>query len=202
MKKICTILLLFVFSIIFMCNVVYAADELSFNLTYTGDVVKGEQKDATVVLKGVGAPTYTNVRIKVDVTGPAVPSFIAYDSQGTRFDIAELGYWGPDAGFAVAGDFENTTPIQATFPEEGQYTVTLSLINVANNNDVITSKAFTINVEDNLVDNDVNDVNDTNDANNVTEIPTTGTTLGQYAVMCAVIFAVCYVGYFIYKRKV
>lgn len=202
MKKICTILLLFVFSIIFMCNVVYAADELSFNLTYTGDVVKGEQKDATVVLKGVGAPTYTNVRIKVDVTGPAVPSFIAYDSQGTRFDIAELGYWGPDAGFAVAGDFENTTPIQATFPEEGKYVVTLSLVNVANNNDVITSKAFTINVEDNLVDNDVNDVNDANDANNVTEIPTTGTTLGQYAVMCAVIFAVCYVGYFIYKRKV
>lgn len=199
MKKICTILLLFVFSIIFMCNVVYAADELSFNLTYTGDIIKGEQKDAIVVLKGVGAPTYTNVRIKVDVTGPAVPSFIAYDSQGTRFDIAELGYWGPDAGFAVAGDFENTTPIQATFPEEGQYTVTLSLINVANNNDVITSKVITINVEDNLVDNDVND---TNDANNVTEIPTTGTTIGQYAVMCAVIFAVCYVGYFIYKRKV
>lgn len=207
MKKVFTLLLIFLF--FFTINVTYAADELSFELTYTGDVIKGEEKDATVVLKGTNAPTYTNVRIKVDIAGPATPTIYAYDSLGTKIDIAQMGYWGPDAGFAVAGTFENTTPIQATFPEEGQYTITLSLIDIANNNNIITSKVITINVENNLVDNDTNDtnntvVNETNETNesNVTEIPKTGTSIGEYAVMCAVIFAICYVGFFIYKRKV
>lgn len=199
MKKVFTLLLVFLFAFTFTS--VYAADEFTFDLTYTGDVIKDQEKSATVVLKGTNAPTYTNVRIKVDISGPATPTIFAYDSQGTKIDIAQTGYWGPDAGFAVAGTFENTTPIQATFPKEGQYTITLSLIDIANNNNVITSKVITINVEDNLVDNNTNEANDTNE-NNVTEIPKTGTSIGEYAIMCAVIFAVCYVGYFVYKRKV
>ena len=204
MKKVFTLLLIFLF--FFTINVAYAADELSFELTYTGDIIKDEEKDATVVLKGTNAPTYTNVRIKVDIAGPATPTIYAYDSLGTKIDIAQTGYWGPDAGFAVAGTFENTTPIQATFTEEGQYTITLSLIDIANNNNVITSKVITLNVENNLVDNNqnntiVNEINETNE-NNVTEIPKTGTSIGEYAVMCLVVFAICYVGFFIYKSKV
>lgn len=199
MKKVFTLLLIFLF--LFTINVAYAADELSFELTYTGDIIKGEEKDATVVLRGTNAPTYTNVRIKVDIAGPATPTLYAYDSLGTKIDIAQTGYWGPDSGFAVAGTFENTTPIQATFPEEGQYTITLSLIDISNNNNVITSKVITLNVENNLVNNENNIVNETNE-NNVTEIPKTGTSVGEYAIMCAVVFAICYVGYFIYKRKV
>ena len=200
MKKVFTLLLVFLFTFTFTS--VYAADEFTFDLTYTGDVIKDQEKSATVVLKGTNAPTYTNVRIKVDITGPATPTIFAYDSQGTKIDIAQTGYWGPDAGFAVAGTFENTTPIQATFSKEGTYTITLSLIDIANNNNVITSKVFTVNVESDLVDNnDINEANDTNE-NNVTEIPKTGTSIGEYAVMCAVIFAVCYFGYFIYRKKV
>lgn len=204
MKKVFTLLLIFLF--LFTINVVYAADEFSFELTYTGDVVKDEEKDATVVLKGTNAPTYTNVRIKVDISGPATPTIYAYDSLGTKIDIAQIGYWGPASGFAVAGTFENTTPIQATFPKEGEYTITLALIDIANNNNVITSKVITLNIEDNLVDNEENNTveNTTNETNesNVTEIPKTGTSVGEYAIMCAVVLAICYVGYFIYKRKV
>lgn len=198
MKKIITLLLVFFFAFTFTS--VYAADELSFDLVYSGDIIRNQEKAATVILKGTDAPTYTNVRIKVDISGPATPSFIAYDSNGTKFDIAQTGYWGPDAGFAVAGTFENATPIQATFTEAGTYTITLSLINVASNNDVITSKVITLNVENDLVDN--NNVTETTNENNVTEIPTTGTTIGEYIAMCAFLFSVCYIGYFIYRRKV
>lgn len=204
MKKVFTLLLVFFF--VFTFSFVYAADELSFDLTYTGDIIKNEEKDAKVVLKGVNAPTYAKVRIKVDISGPATPSFIAYDSTGTKYDIAQTGYWGPETGFAVAGDFENATPIKATFPEAGTYTITLSLIDIQNSNSVITSKVITLDVEDNIVDNDDKEDDVTEDEkkeeeNQVTEIPTTGTTMGEYAAMCALVFSVCYIGYYVLYRK-
>ena len=37
--------------------------------------------------------------------------------------------------------------------------------------------------------------------NQVTEIPTTGTTMGEYAAMCALVFSVCYIGYYVLYRK-
>lgn len=54
--------------------VVKAADEYSFELTYSGDVVVNEEKSATVTLRGVDATTYARVRIKVDIQGPATPN--------------------------------------------------------------------------------------------------------------------------------
>ena len=196
MKKIFTLLLVFLFA--FTINV-YAAGEFSFDITYDGDIIKDQEKSATVVLEGTEAPVHNKVRIKVDISGPGTPTIYAYDSNQTKIDIAEVGYWGPAEGFKVEGTFENETPIQATFPEAGDYTITLSLLDLENENEVLTTEEFEITVEDNVVDNDEN--NDTNEEN-ITEIPKTGTSIGEYAIMCAVVFAICYVGYFIYKRKV
>lgn len=155
-------------------------------MQYTGDIVKNVEKDAKVLLVGVNGTAHTNVRIKVDITGPATPKILATDSNGTQHDIAQLGYWGPDAGFPVQGDFTNTTPIKATFTQEGTYTIKLSLIDVANANAVITSKTFTI-----AVANDQAPVNNTTTPpatnntltnNTIEELPQTGTSVGEYII--------------------
>ena len=122
----------------------YAADGYTFGLEYEGTIKVNEAKNAKVQLIGTNGPTYTNVRIKVDIQGPSTPKLLATDSAGNEYDIAQLGYWGPDAGFAVQGTFTNVTPVTATFDKAGEYTITLSLIDVSanTNNAIITSRAI------------------------------------------------------------
>ena len=154
-------------------------------MQYSGTVVKNVEKDAKVLLIGVNGTTYTNVQIKVDITGPATPKILATDSSGTEYDIAQLGYWGPPSGFAVQGDFTNTTPIKATFTEEGRYTIVLSLIDISNNNTIITANSFNIDVVSEetppttIVNNAI-----TNTSNNaiVEELPKTGTSIVEYVL--------------------
>ena len=205
MKKICTLLLAFLFTFTFCFNFVYAADEYTFDLTYEGKVIKNQEKSATVELIGVDAPTYTNVRIKVDIEGPATPTIYAYDSLGNKIDIAEVGYWGPGEGFAVSGTFTNTTPIQATFKEAGTYVIKLSLINVQNNNAVIATRDFTIDVqEENVAENNTTEEDEDNlieENNAVNEIPKTGRTVEEYTGIGVVILAIVSIGFIAYKRK-
>lgn len=197
MKKTVSILLAFV--LIFFVGSVYAADEYAFNLEYVGDVIVNEEKDAAVTLTGTNGTLYTNVRIKVDIEGPATPQLIAYDSNGTKFDIAQLGYWGPDVGFAVQGDFTNRTPIKATFTKAGDYKITLSLINVASNNSVITTKEITVTVKD--IEKPAENVIENVTENNVAEIPKTGASYEDMAFLAVAILAIIYIAYKIYFKK-
>lgn len=193
---------IFLVSFILLCLLIafalptYATTEntggnYDFSLNYTGDIVKDEDKEATVVLDGVNATPYTNVRIKVDViSGPGVPSIVAYDSQGIGYNIIEFGYWGPEAGFAVGGTFNNETPIVARFPEAGTYVIQLALIDVNNNSQVITSKQFTINVMENepVIDEPAVDNNISNEVNNVIEeIPQAGINIWTYLLILTVV---------------
>lgn len=171
-------------------NYVLAADEYHFDLQYTGTVIKNEEKDAKVLLVGQNGTLYPKVRIKVDVNGPAKPKLLATDSNNVEHDIAEIGYWGPPEGFPVQGDFTNTTPIKATFPEVGKYTITLSLINLADNG-VITTKTFEINVISKQ--EEIPDINNTeNNAivennTNIEELPKTGTSIFEYVIYFAIV---------------
>lgn len=121
-------------------------DEYLIDLTYEGNVLVGEEKESSAILKGVEATPHSNVRINVKVDGPATPELIAIDSHGTKINIVDYGYWGPEQGFAVGGNFNNITPVKAKFPKAGKYTITLSLVDMQNNQSIIVSKAFEINV--------------------------------------------------------
>lgn len=204
MKKIISFMM--IFAIVF-CSIspVFAQDEYSFDMEYTGNVIKNVEKDAVVILKGVNAPVHTNVLIKVDIEGPATPKLLATDSQGTEYDIAQLGSWGPPSGFAVGGDFENRTPIKATFPEEGTYTITLSLIDVANTNAnaIITSRVFNIEVyEDEAPINNVI-TNNIVENNMIEELPKTGTSVVEYVAYIAVLSIILWgIGMYLNKRKI
>lgn len=192
--------MLMIMSVLYM-PVVKAVDEYSFELNYTGDVVNNEEKEATVILRGTDATPYTKVRIKVDVTGPATPKIMATDSSGVEHDIAQLGYWGPDTGFAVGGTFENKTPIKATFSAAGTYTIKLSLINLENNDAVITSKTETVEVLEDK-SNIQNEVNNTTN-NTIEKLPQTGTSIGEYIVYAGIMITAIMFGYYkIRKAKV
>lgn len=206
MKKIISFMM--IFAIVF-CSMssVFAADEYSFDMEYTGNIIKNIEKDAVVILKGVNAPVHSNVLIKVDIKGPATPKILATDSTGTEYDIAQLGSWGPPSGFAVGGDFENRTPIKATFPEEGSYTITLTLVDVANANQVITSRVFNLEVfEDEAPVNNVvvNDIvpNNTVENNMLEELPKTGTSVIEYVTYVIILSIVLWgIGMYLNKRR-
>ena len=199
------ILFIFMLCLIVFSTAVFAADEgYEFNLKYEGEIVVDEAKSGSVTLTGTDATPYTNVRIKVDlVSGPGTPSLIAYDSNGTRFDIAEIGYWGPPSGFAVGGTFTNETPITATYPKAGTYVTKLSLVDVNSNEAVITSKEFTITVKEaNAPANNVVANNTVTENNVVENIPQAGISFWAYIiVIAAVVVAVWAVIYFVKNKK-
>lgn len=204
MRKIASIIITFAI-VLGITNYSLAADEYSFDLQYTGTVIKNEEKSAKVLLIGKSGTLYSKVRIKVDINGPAKPKLMATDTNNVEHNIAELGYWGPPEGFPVQGDFTNTTPIRATFPEKGKYTITLSLINLENDS-VITTKAFDVNVtEQAIVDNNNNTTNNTTNNitnNNIEELPKTGRSIWEYAICIAcVVIILSIVGMFIKSKN-
>lgn len=191
MKK--KIFLGFMLCLVLFSTIILAADQgYEFGLNYEGTVVVGEEKSSSVTLTGTDATPYTNVRIKVDiVSGPAKPTLLAYDSNGIGYNIAEIGYWGPEAGFAVGGTFTNETPVTATFPEAGTYVIKLSLVDVNNNETVITSKEFTVTVVSNATEEPAipenNIITNTTVNNAIENIPQAGTSWWVYLIVIAAV---------------
>lgn len=188
---------MFSLAIILLCSSVYAADDAySFDINYTGDIIEDEDKNATVILQATEGTTYSNVRIKVEfLSGPAQPTIIAYDTTGTGYNIVEIGYWGPETGFAVGGTFKNETPVVATYPEAGTYVVRLSLLDLNNQEQVITSKEFTQTVlsatSTEIANNVAENMADENAV--IDEIPQTGTSIWVYLSVILVTIGVIYV---------
>ena len=176
---------------------------ISFDISYEGNVKVNEEKNATIILEGNNTPLHSNVRVKVDIEGPATPKVLATDSLGTEIDIAQEGYWGPEAGFAIGGTFKNETPIKATFTKAGTYTITLNLLDVQNNNDILAGSVFTIEVVDDtpIVNETVNETINEIVNEPMQELPKTGTSLIEYVIYAAILFVVIYIGYQISKRK-
>ena len=192
MKKLCCFIMAIFLAIGIFCIPVKAANELEFELKYDGDVVINETKDASVILRGTNATTYSNVRVKVEISGPGTPKLIAKDTNNLEFDLAQTGYWGPDQGFPVAGTFENETPIKATFNVAGTYTIKLSLVNMQASEAEIISETFTIEVlEDatNVNEIEENTIIDNNTENEVDKLPQTGTGVMEYIAYITVIVA-------------
>lgn len=192
----------FIVTILFILSVisiqVNAAAELEFELKYDGDIVVNETKEGSVILRGTNSSTYSNVRVKVDVEGPGTPKLIATDTNQQEFDLVDIKYWGPPEGFPVAGTFENETPIKATFPVAGTYTIKLTLVNMQASEAEIISKSFTVEVLE-----DATNVNEVNEPENeVEKLPQTGNSTVEYVMYIAIVAAlVIFVSYKIKANK-
>lgn len=179
----------------------YAAidNTIHFDISYEGEVKVNEEKDTLIILAGDNTPLHSNVRVKVDIEGPSKPKLLATDALGTEIDIADWGYWGPDTGFAIQGTFTNETPVKATFTEAGSYTITLSLLDVQNANDILAQKSLTLQVKADTpsVSNEINEIIE----ESAPELPKTGTSLIEYAIYAIILLIIIYLGYQIRERR-
>ncbi len=201
------ILITFILSLLILSMVVFAADQgYEFFLEYEGNIIVNEPKDGVVTLTGTEATPYTNVRVESElVSGPANATIYAYDANGNKFDLSETGDWGPTGGFAVGGTFTNETPITAIYPEAGTYVSVLRLVDLNNNNTIITSKEFTVTVYETdpaLGNNNVVGNNTVATNNTIENIPQAGISLWVYLlVITAAVIGAWAVIYFVKNNK-
>lgn len=176
---------------------------IHFDISYEGEVKVNEEKSTLIILAGENTPLHSNVRVKVEIEGPATPKLLATDSLGTEIDIAQWGYWGPEVGFAIAGTFSNETPVKATFTQEGAYTITLTLLDVQNADAILAQKTVTIQVkaDEPVVNETVNETINEEINEPTNELPKTGTSLAEYAIYAVILFAIIYLGYQIRERR-
>ncbi len=87
---------------------------------------------------------YDSVLVKVDVTDKDNLVLKATDTAGQEWDVAQIGFWGPETGFALSNDYEVTTTFKATAKQAGTYTITLNLVDLENDEAVLTTKTITI----------------------------------------------------------
>ena len=105
-------------------------DPYAFEVTAPETMVRGDEAAASVTLKGIaGAPSYQAV-VKVEVEGPDGAKIMATDTEGNEWNLAEIGQWGPDSGFAVTADYNVTTDLTLSFEQAGDYTATFQLVEV------------------------------------------------------------------------
>jgi len=198
-------LIICIMLLLLMINVcVYAQAQLAFEVSYDGVVIKGVEKDVEIVLAGTDVTAHSNVRINVNITGPATPKLMATDSANNTIDIAQVGYWGPESGFPIQGTFQNTTPVKATFTEIGDYTIKLDLVDLQNSSTVLATKTISVTVlpesAGNTIDNTIVDTQ--NEINNtVEELPQTGTSIVEYGIYFIIGALIIYCIYIMNKKK-
>lgn len=100
--------------------------------------------DVTLKADEVRELGYDSVLIRVDVTNKDNLVLKATDTQGQEWDVSQVGYWGPPTGFAISNDYDVTTTFKATAKEAGAYTVTLRLVDLENEEAVLTTKTITV----------------------------------------------------------
>ena len=99
----------------------------------------GVEKDIDMTLQTLyeGSFGYDNVYVGVDVEGPGDAELWAEDTAGEEYDVADVGRWGPESGFELPADYEVTTQFASTFHEQGEYTITLTLYDVDEEEDIM-----------------------------------------------------------------
>ena len=89
-----------------------------------------------------GFEGYDNALIEVAVDGPADPTFMINDT-----DVVEQGWWGPsEDGFELPADYDESDMFDVTFPEAGEYTVALTLVDL-DEDETITDQEIVVDVE-------------------------------------------------------
>lgn len=131
------------------CSNAAGDNDYSINLNYPlkSVLVNTEQKISARLTSTADATTLSNVRIKVEVNGPATPKVMAKDTMGNDIDVVKEGYWGPNSGFPVGADYDVTTEFTATFPVAGTYAATISLVDISGGTErTVTSETMTMTV--------------------------------------------------------
>ncbi len=114
----------------------------------TEPLTEGEDAEIPVTFETIeeGVMGYEEVRFSVEAEGPGDVTFTATDSEGTEFTFTNSGYWGPEDGFDLPLDYEETTDWTLNFSEVGAYTITFNAFEIPDEANPFASDAATVSV--------------------------------------------------------
>ena len=118
--------------------------DYTLKLEYTGDIIKGEEKEMRLSFSSSMGRYYEHARLIAEATKPdgATVKLIGIDQAQMEHDIIQSG-WGDAQGYEIGGkDFLQNLNVKAIFSDNGDYTITLKLIDRDNSDSVIAEKTF------------------------------------------------------------
>lgn len=124
--------------------------DYTINLDYSGDIEKGKEKAMTLSYSSPMGRYYEHARLIAEATAPtgATVQLLATDQSNLEHDIIQSG-WGDAQGSKIGGkDVEQILQTRAIFSEEGNYTVTLKLIDRDNSDSIIAEKQFNFSISE------------------------------------------------------
>lgn len=114
-------------------NEIYVGEQVSFNVTLKTDKL--------------GEKGYESVQIWLELENDQNLDIVATDEEGKEFNLSELKTWGPYDGFELPAQYNVTTPIKFTAKQPGDFSITLKVVDLKNDNSIIveTTSNFTVN---------------------------------------------------------
>ena len=167
----------------------------SINVEYTEPILKNEEKPIKINISSPIGRYYEHLRLVAEVTKPtgAIVKLMGIDSASLEHDVILSG-WGNPAGFGLGGAVNESYNFRGIFSEDGEYTVTLNLIDRDDSDKIIANKVVTFKVGQVLT------INEKPKEELPKELPQTGTYLNLYSV-AGIAGVICLVGYAIYYAK-
>lgn len=175
--------------------------DYDIKLTYTGDIIKNEEKDMKLTISSSMGKNYEHTRIIAEATTPsgATVKLLGTDSQGLEHDIIQSG-WGDADGEAIGGkDVVKELALKGLFSDAGNYTITLKLIDRDSSDAEIAKKTFQIAVKEKATttpptNNENQESNKpSQETTKPTTMPQTGNTIYVYAIPIIMILITSYV---------
>ena len=122
--------------------------DYTIKLDHSGEIVKGQEKAMSLSYSSPMGRYYEHARLIAEANTPvgATVQLLATDSSNLEHDIIQSG-WGDAQGSKIGGkDVSQVLQTKAIFSDEGNYTITLKLIDRDNSDSVIAEKAFNLSV--------------------------------------------------------
>ncbi len=122
--------------------------DYTIKLEYSGDIIKGVEKEMTLSYSSPMGHYYEHARLIGEAISPsgATVKLLGTDEADLEHDIIESG-WGDPQGYKIGGkDVSQVLKVRGLFSEEGDYKITLKLINRDNSDSVISESTFDIKV--------------------------------------------------------
>lgn len=122
--------------------------DYTIKLEHTGEIVKEQEKAMTLSYSSPMGRYYEHARLIAESTTPtgATVQLLANDQANLEHDIIQSG-WGDAQGTKIGGkDVLQELQTRAIFSQEGDYTITLKLIDRDNSDRVIAEQTFNFSV--------------------------------------------------------
>ena len=124
-----------------------AYGEYVISIDYKEPILKEKEHPIDVTVKATDGRMYEHVRLIAEVTKPDGSTFklLGIDNAELEHDVILSG-WGDPAGFGLGGDVDEVYHFRGLFSADGEYTLTLKLIDRDDSDTVIASTTKKIRV--------------------------------------------------------